>query len=508
MLNSQTEYKKSKVPMTKVLFVSAASGFSIISLQYYLHLNIANDFAGNIGIIYLGLCAILLLVARLLSADNLSNLLFLKKTDIYLLSFLLLVFLKVAFEHPDKRQLFAYSLGSSGGILFYLILGLLLGLNPLFLGGKLSANIFILGKKSNQNPFANLAKLIPSITIIFTSLFWTYQEFSFFNSSLRSDLFLVDIRLFGDNLSYQRMGDFICVKLIAVILLLVAAIFSHFEPKKFSIIYNVALLFDLFLTFCALILCILAFLTSLAIGSNKAAVISIFSLIIIIYLCATRHGFRALNISNQITLFFDASLRFKTVRAARYLIPSLAIFAPLMFILAVALSNSFFLQTRLTRFGDDFGALGPRIDILLSNTIVQFDVAPLIGNMYADGLSTGSGSYVHSLPVFLITHTGLLGLTLFSIFMIEHLKSISKSLILAYRNILVVPKGCRQRGQYIVQLVYGQIGLSVLLFVLAMAIVGTSLSWGFLWFAIGLSYGISRLRSDFFKDVLEGGKIT
>jgi len=483
--------------MIRSLIVSLTSGFSVILLQYYLHLNIINFLAGNVGVIYLGLFAISLLVARLLCANSLKPKPYIKTTDIYLIIFFLLVFIKIAVEHPGENQIFAHSLGSSGGILFYLALGLLLGFNPLFQGNKLSANIFILGKRSIQSPFINLANLVPSIAIIFSSLQWTYQEFILFNSSLRTDLFLVDDRLVGGDLSYQRIGDFITVKLIAVVLTVASAIFSHSETKKISITYNSMLLFDLFFTVLGILSCVFAFLTSLVIGSNKAAVLSVLSLIIIFYACAVRHGLLALFISSRITLFIDAFLKLRPVKVVKYLLLCLTFLAPLISIFAFVFNHDFFSQTRLTRFGDESGALGPRIDILLNNTIAQFDVAPLFGNMYADGLSTGPGTYVHSLPIFLLTHTGLLGLILFCLFMIGNLRSISKSLICIYCNISGTLKNRYQEGQYIAKLVYGQIGLFVLSFALLMAIVGTSLFWGFLWFAIGLSFGISRLQSVF-----------
>jgi len=483
--------------MIRALIVSLTSGFSVILLQYYLHLNITNFFGGNVGVIYLGLFAVSLFVARFFCANSLKPKLYIKKTDIYLLTFFLLVFIKIAFEHPGEDQIFAYSLGSSAGILFYLALGLLLGFNPLFLPNKLSANIFILGKRSIQSPFIDLAKLVPSTAIIFSSVQWTYQEFILFTSSLRTDLFLVDARLAGGDPSYQRMGDFLTVKLIAVVLTVVSAIFYHIETRKISITYNSMLLSDLFLAVLGILSCVFTFLTSLAIGSNKAAVFSVFSLFLIFYACAMRHGLLALAISSKITLFLDALLKFRPLKVVKYFLLCLSLLAPLAFIFAFAFGHEFFNQTRLTRFGDESGALGPRIDILLSNTIPQFDVAPLAGNMYADGLSTGPGSYVHSLPIFLITHTGLLGLILFCLFMIGNLRSISKSLIYIYCNISVALKNRYQQRHYTAQLVYGQIGLFVLSLALLMAIVGTSLFWGFLWFAIGLSFGISRLQSGF-----------
>ena len=460
------------------------------------------------GISYLGLFAVSLLAARLANANSLELHFRLKKVDIYLLCFLFLVFIKTAVEHPDNSRLFAYSLGSDSGILFYLLVGLLLGLNPLYSSNNLSANIYIYGKRSAFNSFINVANIVPSIAIILSSLYWTYQEFIFFISSLRIDLFLVDTQVLGQDPPYQRMGDYIAVKLIAVILAVVSATFSHIESKKISIAYNLTLLFDLLLTFCALLACIFSFLTSLAIGSNKAALLSIFSLTLIVYACAARHCFRALLISNHITLLLDACLLFKPLKFVKYILVTAAFAAPVISLFAVFSIDQFFKQTRLTAFGDESGALGARIDILLNNTIAQFDVAPLVGNMYADGLSTGPGTYVHSLPVFLLTHTGLLGLLLFYIFMLGYLRLISNSLICIYRNISKSLKSHYKQMRYIVQLIYGQIGLFILIIALSLAIVGTSLFWGFLWFTIGITFGISRFQSDFLKVAFQGGSIS
>ena len=138
--------------------------------------------------------------------------------------------------------------------------------------------------------------------------------------------------------------------------------------------------------------------------------------------------------------------------------------------------------TRLSRFGADDGILGPRIRLLVENFIDQFNVAPLWGHSFADGLTTGDGSYIHSLPVYLLIHTGLVGLILFFLFFYSHV-----------RNKVIFINKCLAYPNPSVDLVRNLIGLYAILCALCIAIIGTSLFWGFLWFGIGLSFAQSGL---------------
>lgn len=62
-----------------------------------------------------------------------------------------------------------------------------------------------------------------------------------------------------------------------------------------------------------------------------------------------------------------------------------------------------------------------RID-LFDNFIIHFSSNPIFGNMYIDYLTTGPGTYVHSFPFSIISHLGIVGFTLFSLYVIFAVK--------------------------------------------------------------------------------------
>jgi hypothetical protein len=109
---------------------------------------------------------------------------------------------------------------------------------------------------------------------------------------------------------------------------------------------------------------------------------------------------------------------------------------------------------------------------LLPTFSEQFAVSPIFGHFEAEiRAGTGTGNYVHSFPLSILTHTGAFGFTIFI-------------------GVLVSLWGLRRRIPRIVA-VERKID-RVLLLVLALATVATFLTWSVAWFALGLS---SRLAA-------------
>ena len=61
---------------------------------------------------------------------------------------------------------------------------------------------------------------------------------------------------------------------------------------------------------------------------------------------------------------------------------------------------------------------------LWGNFAVQFSYNPLFGDIAVDRLTTGSGTYVHSVIMSLLTHLGIIGFILFFLYLFKSFKSI------------------------------------------------------------------------------------
>jgi len=151
----------------------------------------------------------------------------------------------------------------------------------------------------------------------------------------------------------------------------------------------------------------------------------------------------------------------------------------LVLLIGVILSVSSYLgidltMTRLGGFGSgEVSSVSSRL-ALLDNFAVQFAHSPFFGNMNVDCLTTGCGSYVHSLLATLLTHTGFFGFFLFSSY-----------LILAYKERLKVENNQAQKSVLAANIfnLYSMLFFSA---VLLIAIVGTSLTSATLWFTMGV----------------------
>ena len=156
-----------------------------------------------------------------------------------------------------------------------------------------------------------------------------------------------------------------------------------------------------------------------------------------------------------------------------------------LFVAVLSLINSFGLELdsfRVLGFGSgESSSINSRIDIFKNNFLIQLNYNPLFGNTMVDTLTTGEGSYVHSL-LSLLTHLGIVGFLIFTSLVFFIYKELGSS-----ENHTDVLYGNRKFA------LYRFLMLSLILF---FALISSSYIWMPIWFSIGLfGAGFSAGRS-------------
>ena len=145
---------------------------------------------------------------------------------------------------------------------------------------------------------------------------------------------------------------------------------------------------------------------------------------------------------------------------------------------AIAVQFGFpFDKFRLFGFGSgEVSSIDSRLAIVSKYFLSQFAVAPFFGNVAAENLVSGEGSYIHSLPLYALTHTGVLG-----------------SLLLFLSIIMALIEQSDRRGRLCCGSGSSAIEMSSVRFlnaalfmvVFCVGVASSSLLWGGFWFAFG-----------------------
>jgi hypothetical protein len=123
------------------------------------------------------------------------------------------------------------------------------------------------------------------------------------------------------------------------------------------------------------------------------------------------------------------------------------------------------------RFGGN--SLTSRVRILTDNFLTQFAYNPVFGNLEVDSLTTGKGSYAHSL-VSLLTHLGIAGTSLFVAYLIAIFRELKRPSAMGYRFYNSTDVG-----------MFSIVAFGI---ILCFASVGTFFHWMPLWFSLGLLF--------------------
>ena len=296
---------------------------------------------------------------------------------LFFILFIVYFGLMMALEGSHSSRIVAELFGSTSGLFFFLILGVLSQLSV----AALASNIQVHGTAFF---WASLSLLM---LVLWTSSFALYSHYQ----DVRPNVFLVK----NDYGAYQRPANLIFIQHLICCSIVLSAIAAG-RSLGFC---RVATLFVMLviISFIELLLCQL-------IGSNKGAFAIAFSGgvtgLAVLYKLEPRKQLR------------------KAVQGKRLMALMIEVFALLSFVgLMIFIFRIFNImeglyQLRAFSFGNnEFSSIFSRLE-LLQNFRLHLSVNPVFGHTQVEELTTGSGSYVHSL-VSLVTHCGVVGTSIF-----------------------------------------------------------------------------------------------
>ena len=375
-----------------------------------------------------------------------------KKSLLILVIFLIYLLLKLVIDIQDIAQIKAYTVGTSGGVIFAVVLGLMLS----FIISDFYINMVKSKKASN---FSSI--LIISYLCLLLWMFMTlYQTFY---ADIRGDYFLIS----DWEGNYQRPGNFIFMQVLLAGAL-VALLCSLRNIVNSFFIFLAVLLF--------IMISVFGMLLSQIIGSNSGfAATAGFFLVLLSYVYIS---FSRVFIEGMFRVGFN-HLIFS--RLGKKIITGITVVSIVVFGVGVILLDYLsFDLSKLRVFGFGLGAttnittirsLDSRIEIFQDNFIEQLNYNPVFGNAQVDVLTTGAGSYAHSI-LSILTHLGLIGFFIFCALLIQMYLEISKN-----------EYSCHNLYSDIRYSLFRLFAMSA---ILVFALISAFYTWMPLWFAIGL----------------------
>jgi len=433
--------------LNSIRLIIATAALSFITL--YLLSNVKSLGVG-VGYTYLGSFAICTFILLIVSGRFLEFI-WIRISSLLLLLFLSYFFIKLWLDIGDASIIKQYTIGTTGGVFFGIALGVMVSF--------IVSDIYLIMFKSRLN---SIFGAIFVTAILIMSFFLVLNSFHELYSNVRSDLFLV-LNLDGN---YQRSGSFLFINLMIDSALLFLVIhFTKVNLKTFVIVN-----FALYLMISGVSMAL-----SQLIGSNSGfACVAISCVAVVIILV----------ISNKPGLF-ENRLKIGLVAiflgwiAKRIFIAISIVSIFLIAGVAVVLHYVSVDANKFRIFGFDsghFSSVENRIEMLKSNFVEQWSYNPLFGNTQVDVLTTGPGSYAHSLPLSLLTHLGFIGFFLFFGFLIQVYLELTR-------------KRVGSLSMYLDRR-FSLFRLFFLGVVIVLATLTTFYSWLPLWFAVG-AFGVS-----------------
>ncbi len=368
-----------------------------------------------------------------------------------LLLFLFITYLIVNYllDTMSLQELKAVTVGTTSGIVF-----------ALFSGFVASYSLSIIYNLRQSRKTYNLSFAIGIGYILFT-IWLTRETLQFHLTEIRSDIFLID----NQEGFYQRVGNFFLIQFmmtgaLATILLLTSKKLSIVRSSFLLIVYSLSAF--LFAT------------TSQLIGSNSGFV-GVVGFLLVFYV----YFFILLIKKNTINQKDIKLRRIIFGRIGRAILQGSLIVLLIGFILAMFLSDYIdFDRFRFSGFGSgENSSVSSRIELFKNNFLNHLSYNPIFGNTQVEKLTTGEGTYVHSL-ISIATHLGIVGLLIFITMIYYIYKDITNISITKSTASLYCNKN------------YGLYRLFSLGVILLFALLISFYTWLPLWFAIGL-FGIS-----------------
>jgi hypothetical protein len=435
--------------MFKFLSVS-----SIFFLFIYFFVNIALFREGGVGYSFLFLFVIFSFSIFLLKTVN--NRSFIKYSFLFILVFIFYFIFRIYIDFNDFYKLKAYTIGSSGGIVFGYCLGVL---------SSVSVSSFFNPSVINMKNIKNINKYI--LFLVLSYVVVLIITFLYHLPDLRSSVFLLkDVRGL-----YQRPASFISMSFVifSVLVFYFQALNKTYLRTENKIMFIVVFLVYLLSAFLCLAL-------SQMIGSNNSLVfVALVSFSTISFMIFSFKNSKKLNFYiKKRKFYFDWLLFIKS-----YMV--LAISAVILVCLFIYIFDIDIFKLRIFNFGNKniiSSSLLSRLDILKDNFFVHLVHSFPFGNMNIDGLTTGYGSYVHSFFLAIITHLGFVGISLFSLIIFIAVRELIKSDKNYYYDLLT----------YSIYKVFKLYLFIIFLAVFFIASFFTFINWMPFWFGLGFIF--------------------
>jgi hypothetical protein len=417
---------------------------TLVSISSFLFLNIQQMGAGR-GYALIAISVVLSVIVLLASRKLRAQISF-RYPHLFILFFISYFLGNLIITSLDFNIVRANSVGTDSGVIFFTVLGLLVSM-------ALSSLINMQSDPRSKS-LVNYGTLI----FILSSVIWQLLIFENYHSSIRDDLFLIA----NDGGLYQRPANFMLMQgLICSSLVISTSVYNQQKDRMISLASASG---------CGVFL-LLAALTAQIIGSNSGLVSSLCLLILLVgvtYVSFDQkfvHGLRRVSLRGLLVGWLGLKVLKFTAASA--------VVGIILIILALRYFNVDPKQFRIFGFGSgEITSINSRIEILTSNFEVHFAYSPVFGNAMVDTITTGEGSYVHSL-LSILTHLGIVGAILFALFVTSMFKEFGTS-----RNTLTPP--------FPTYHAYKLLRVLCLLMVLFLALISTFFTWAPLWFSFGM----------------------
>lgn len=427
----------------------------IYAATLFLFANIKTTEAG-VGYLFLAValgCAVLVVAGR----RDLRESPALRRSTLPLLAFVTYFVFKLLTDLGGADEMRSYAMATSGGLIFALAFGL-------------SVSVLIVGTFNDELHGARRA-VLPCVFMWLCVAMAAYTMKAHL-ADVRSDVFLVQ----GRGLVYQRPANFaIMIVLVASAQLAHAAL--ELRRSGFSLTLLLAIAGYL------MMIGILA-MTAQLLGSNTGFVVTgMLGLATLAWIWRPDLS----RLRRQVIWYFrPLPMR----KVARKCLPRILFNLVLLAVLAggLGLAAAAYAGIGLGSFrifGFESGglagsSLSSRFELLRHNFLDQFAINPVLGHLKADTLTTGSGTYAHSL-ISLLSHMGVVGTMLF----------------LAYVATLYRELGRSRAGGSLFYTgpEFAVFRLVMIAGLLGFAVIGAFFTWMPLWFALGLLFPPIVFRS-------------
>jgi len=413
--------------------------FQIMSLLSYLFSNILSVGESGTGLPILILYILLFSLASLVSFPGYK--LTFRLHFLVFLMYLLWVSLRVILDMADTEYLKAITFGTTGGILFFYIIGVSL------------STVFFRIMKIKDVLFE------PRIIFLFFLFLAVFLFYSYSEKLLDTLIFYIaDV-----DGGYQRPGNFMSISFI-----IVSFMFFYYSLGIYKKTTSYKGFYFWFIIYSISTFLLLS--TTQMIGSNSATVVvsGVFLITVVMSL---------VSINNVIINKYRSGMI--NLSNSKKVIKSLAFFSFLslllfsVVLLTIVSVTDFDIETlRLFGYGSGNTSISSRLDILLVNGLDQIGYSPFFGNINVALITTGNaGTTLHSFLPYVMANLGLVGLIMVCILYYMIFKQLWRE----------VNKTKNNHQMAMINL----FSLLILVFIFLFANISTGISWAVLNFSVG-----------------------